>query len=137
MKVEQQKKHPLVLRITVDEKIGENLMRILISSLAEEVKEFRVGNAKWTEEEEKYVNSKNYADEMGIPKSKLKEFPFSEFHEGQVFLSGKFKIIGKKKSPKKFLVGDGYRKCLPIEAIVKEETKQLYYKVVERGGENV
>jgi len=133
----KKKKHLLVQRVTIDEKISGDIMRILISSPAKDVEELKLGEVKWTKEKEKYINSENYADKMGIPVSKRKDFPFAGFHEGQVFLTGNFKIIGKKKSPDKLLLGNSDRKFLAIDTSIKEEIKRLYSKVLEKGEGNV
>ncbi len=137
MKAKKQKKYSLIKRITIDEKISEDIIRILISSPAEDAKELKLGEVKWTKEKEKYINSKNFADIMGIPLSKHKDFPFTGFHEGQVFLTGNFKINREKKSPDKFLLGNKDNEFLAIDDSVREETKRLYSKVLEKGEGNV
>lgn len=136
MKSKRSKKQSSVRRITVDERLTEDTIRILISELAEGVREFPLGEAQWKEEKEHHLKRRNYVEDMGIPPAEAEKWSWAGFREGQVFLSGTFRIVGKKKSPNKLVAGQGQNQFLLIEDLVRKDTEKLYFKALERRRSN-
>ena len=144
-------KIPTVHRITVDERLSEDLIRIEICKLIKVDKsgEFKGEPDYWediTEEGEEIVaqpcapkkKSKNnsYTDLMSVPKSKVDKFPWKDLKEGQVFLAGEFEVRGKKSGDEKvkgYFIHPGKKDFQQIDEDVKETTKTLYYKVLAKG----
>jgi hypothetical protein len=122
-----------VKRITVDEKMQDDLIRLLICELPQGVKDFSEEEAEWSEEKDCFVTPDDYDQKMGIPKSKVKHWSWESLREGQVFLSGNFVTV-KRGKHRRFAAGRKRKNFLSIEDVVKEEVKRLYSQVL-RGGE--
>ena len=131
-KKKKPKTNVMVRRITVDEKLSEDLLRLLISSLKEGIKKFRDQMEYWEEEKEELVRPDSFAKKMGIPFSEKKNFKWESLREGQVFLSGAFDIVDIKKPPGKFEVNPKRKEFLSIDALVKKDIKKLYFRVLGR-----
>lgn len=132
MKEKQPKNNSLVRRITVDEKLFNDLIRLLISPLVNGISEFYDREEDWGQEQEVMVTPETYVQEMGIPLSERKRYLWTDLQEGQVFLSGKFKVVGKEESPEKFMVSPQQEKFLRIDKIIRKEVKRLYFEVLKR-----
>jgi hypothetical protein len=145
-------KYP-VYRITVDEKLSDNLIRLEICRLIkyDETREFKDDPEFWediTNEGEEILvcppgqeneTQKNlYTEVMNIPQSLVDEFPWKDLKEGQVFLSGAFiakelPILTKKVYQYYYSPEDkGFKQ---IDDDVKAKTKTLYYSVLAKGRE--
>ena len=142
---------PKVHRITVDERLSEDLIRIEICKLIRLDKsgEFKDEPDYWediTEEGQEIIaqpcvpkkksNTNFYTDLMSIPKSKVKKFPWKDLKEGQVFLAGEFEVREQKsgdKKVKRYFIHPGKKDFEQIDDDVKENTKTLYYKVLAKG----
>jgi hypothetical protein len=124
------KKSPVV-RITVDERLSDDLVRLLIAPLAGGVDTFADRDEDWGPEQEMLVNATNYALQMGVREDKL---PWHTLAEGQVFLVGQFKTVGPQTAPEGFQVRPGGRAWLRIDnlSLVKEPAKQLYSALIQR-----
>jgi len=132
MNAEQSRKNVFVQRITIDEKLTDDLIRLLISPLAKGVKEFYDGKNDWEEEQECFIQPDTYIQEMDIPLSKKEKWPWIDLQEGQVFLSGQFKILGSEEAPKKFVIAPRQEEFLRIDKRVRKDIQQLYSKALER-----
>ncbi len=122
-----------VYRITVDERLNDDLVRLLIAPLAAGVDTFADRDEDWGPEQEVMVNAANYALHMGVREDKL---PWRTLAEGQVFLVGQFKTVGPQTAPAGFQVrpGPGRRAWLRIDnlSLVKEPAKLLYSALIQR-----
>ena len=127
------KKNVMVQRITIDEKLSEDLIRVLISPLKKGIKKFRDQMEYWEKEKEELVKPDSFAKKMGIPFSEKKNFKWQNLREGQVFLSGAFDVVGIKKPPGMFEVNPKRKEFLSIDALAKNDIKKLYFKVLGRG----
>ncbi len=144
-----------VLRITVDEMLSEDLFRLEICELIKTDKsgEFKDEPEYWRDifdkdGEEVMVrpdmptsNSKivSYVDRMSIPDSKLKQYPWKEMKEGQVYLSGEFEIRmeeSDKEPLNQYFTRTDARAFERIDDDVYENTKSLYYKVLAKKERN-
>ena len=121
-----------VRRITVDEKLSDDLFRFVFCSLKEGVERFSDQSDKWLKEQEKLVKPANYFRILYVKKSKAPAW--ETLQEGQVYLSGEFEIIGNKKNPEDFKASPGQRNFLRIDEldIVDETVKSLYSDVLGR-----
>jgi len=121
-----------VRRITVDEKLSDDLFRFVFCSLKEGIERFSDQSDKWQKEQEKLVNPKNYSRILCVKKSDAPAW--ETLQEGQVFLSGEFEIIGDPKNPVDFKVSSGPRNFLRIDEadIVSESVMSIYSDVLRR-----
>lgn len=133
MKKKKLKKNVIVRRITIDEKLSEDLIRLLISPLKEGIKKFRDQMEYWEAEKEELVRPDSFAKKMGIPFSKKKKFKWENLREGQAFLSGAFDVVDIKKPPGKFEVNPKRKEFLSIDTLAKKDIKKLYFRVLGRG----
>jgi len=121
-----------VRRITVDEKLSDDLFRFVFCSLREDIKQFTDRDDEWQEEREKLVHPQDYSRILDVKKS---EAPAWEtLKEGQVYLSGEFKVIGDQTKPEYFKVSPGRKQFLRIDnlGIIGEGVKALYSDVLRR-----
>jgi len=147
----KENKIPKVLRITIDERLSENLIRLEICKLVDigNSGEFKDEPGFWKdaakEGEEILVQSniskhksrkKLYTDLMSIPKSQVDKFPWKDLKEGQVFLSGEFEVkekMIKNKNVKQYFIHPGKESFEQIDDDVKENTKNLYFEILAKG----
>ena len=132
MKKKKLKKSVQVRRITIDEKLSDDLIRLLSSSLKRGFREFKDRMEYWEEEKELLVRPNSYAKKMGIPLSNKKKWKWEDFKEGQAFLSGNFGIVYTKKTPGKFVVNPGRKKFISIDDLAKKDIKKIYFKALGR-----
>lgn len=132
MKRKKPKKNAIVNRITIDEKLSEDLIRVLISPLKKGAKKFRDQLDYWEDEKEELVRPDTFVRKMGIPFSKKKEFKWENLREGQAFLSGSFNKADRKKTTSRFEVNPRRKEFLSIDAQAKKDIKKLYFKVLGR-----
>lgn len=146
-----------VRRISIDEQLSENLIRLEICTLRleklDESGEFKDEPDYWSEiategeeslalsirpEKESAIGT-YYIDLMSIPKSMVEQFPWKDLKEGQVFLSGEFEVREEQdrdKKVKRYYVRPGAKVFMQIDDDVKEDTKTLYYGVLAKGEKN-
>jgi len=124
----------LVRRITVDEQLADDLVRVVVCPLAQGVQEFFDRDEEWGEEEEVWVQRRTYAHDLGIPPPKEKDCPWEELSEGQVFLSGEFEIVGCRAAPECFRVSPGREEFLRIDGLegFREGIKRIYSDLLAR-----
>ena len=143
-----------VQRITVDERLSEDLIRLEICELKEpgESGEFKDEPDFWRDiaqdREEVLARPNNsgkgsrkdyYVDLMFIPEAQVRQFPWKDLEEGQVFLSGEFKVKKERRKGKKgkrYFIRPGKKVFKRIDDDVKENTKALYYEVLAKGEKN-
>ena len=125
------KKEPrVVLRITVDEKIDTDLIRFVICPLKRGLEIFTDMDKQWEDEDQKLVSAQDYEEilqEWGVKDPN--DLPWETLEEGQVYLSGMFEVVGKKKSPEHFKVNPRKKAFMRIdnlEEFFREEVKYLY-----------
>lgn len=133
MKKSKSRKGVTLKRITVDEKLSENLVRILVSKLAKGVKEYAVAAGKWGKEEEYLLSPDNYTKELGLSKSMAQQFPWYDLEEGQVFLLGNFKTAGSRTAPR-IAVRKGPMRMMRIDEMLRTDIEQLYSNVLRQVG---
>ena len=149
--MEKEERIATVRRITVDERLSEDLIRLEICELIKsgESGEFKDDPDFWkdiAQEGEEIVarpynpereSEKNlYTDLMSIPESQVKQFPWKDLKEGQVFLSGEFEVREEQsgdKKVKRYFICPGKKDFEQIDDDVKVNTKTLYYKVLAKG----
>lgn len=124
---------PKVRRITIDEKLSDNLIRILVADLKANQREFGDDPKYWGEESELLVNPENYQEELGMPSGPKEEWLWENLYEGQVFLSGGFRAVEEKGAETRFLVDVGQRNFQDIDRVSKERVKREYMAALERG----
>lgn len=130
--MDRQQKAP-VYRITIDERLNGEHVRLLIAPLVEGVQQFGDRPTDWEPERIVLASRTTYVMWMGV---RRKELPWRTLEEGQVFLVGEFKVLGNPKAPRGFRVCPGAQALLRIDQLplVKERAKRLYSALV-RGEE--
>lgn len=143
-----------VHRITVDEKLAEDLIRLEICKLKklEDGGEFKDEPGFWEdiaeEGEEIFARAPDpdnksqedlYTEIMSIPAALSSQFPWKDLTEGQVFLSGSFSVResqNEDKKIKKYFYRPKENSFEQIDDEVKDDTKILYYEVLAQGEKN-
>ncbi len=135
MSPKRSRKKVLVWRITVDEQLADDLIRLVVCPLAEGVKEFFDRREDWGKERQWQARPNTYARKMGIPAAQRGKWPWERLAEGQVFLSGEFEIVGKRMAPTYFKVSPGRQEFLRIDDLemVREGFRRTYSEVLSRG----
>jgi hypothetical protein len=117
-----------VKRITVDERLAEDLIRFEICALNKNVEKFfdRVGI--WGEKKEELVRRTDYKRMLHLPQ------PWNTLKEGQVFMLGEFEIIGERTKPKYFKASPGKKEFIRIDDLRKfrDKTKRTYSDLLAR-----
>lgn len=119
-----------VQRITIDEKLSDNLIRILVAGLKPNLKTFDDSPEYWGEEKEFLVNPKDYREQMGMPRA-ARKWSWRKLYEGEVFLSGGFREISGDGI--KFEVDTKQRNFQCIDRVSKERVKRDYLTALEGG----
>jgi hypothetical protein len=122
-----------VRRITIDERLADGLIRILIADLKANQKTFGDDPEYWGEEKEFLVHPEDYREKMGMPRV-ARKWPWRNLHEGQVFLSGGFCKVPEKGAGTTFVVDverKGNFQC--IDEVSKAHVKRKYMAVLEGG----
>lgn len=135
MSPKRSRKKVLVRRITVDEKLTDGLIRLVICRLAEGVEEFFDREGDWDKEQEAWARPKNYVRKLGIPSELREEWPWGRLAEGQMFLSGEFEIVEDRTDPKYFKVSPGHQEFLRIDdlEVFKDGVRRIYSELLTRG----
>jgi len=121
-----------VRRITIDEKLEDDLMRILIANLKDNVTTFSDDSTYWEEEEELLVRPDNYQKKIGMTRDNAKKWPWDNLYEGQVFLVGRFRVIRNRGAQTTFVVDVKRRNFQCIDRLIKERVKKKYLVALER-----
>ena len=123
--------NPQVWRITVDEKLADDLIRVLRCRLAEGVSEFWDRTDEWGREYALLITPGDYAQKLGIPSEE--ELPWSALEEGQVFLLGEFASVrdvraAEGAAPARFSVAQGQTAFLRVDQmdIFRDGLKAVY-----------
>ena len=121
-----------VLRITIDEKLEDNLIRALAARLKAGVKIFSDDPDYWQEEEELYLKPSNYEDLLGLTRYNARSWPWNRLREGQVFLVGTF-TADTSQGVANLLRVDPRRKYFrDIQSKAKDNLKKKYLMALER-----
>lgn len=133
-----------VRRITIDERLADGLIRILIADLKAGLKTFGDDPEYWGKETELLVRPEDYQEKMGIPPEAAGKWSWDSLYEGQVFLSREFQksstrgvkamfdadylgTIGKTAVDKEQEKG-----FQDIDLLSKERVKKKYMAALER-----
>lgn len=137
-----------VYRITIDEKLSDDLIRLEICKLIKHSKsgEFKDEPIYWEDYTESEtiikptkINNNLYADLSTHTKLQTKTILWKDLKEGQVFLIGAFKIKDNQKNTKifnQYFVDPDKDEFRQIDNDVKANTKSLYYKILSKGEKN-
>jgi len=135
MVAKRSRKKVRVRRITVDEQLADDLIRLIVCSLAEGVEEFLDRESDWGREREVWARPRTYARTLGVPSAEAP--PWETLEEGQVFLSGEFEIVepesaSGRRARKHFMISPGRKDFLRIDDMdeFKEGVKQIYSDVL-------
>lgn len=133
MSPKRSRKKVVVRRITVDERLADDLVRLAVCPLAEGVEEFFDREGDWDKERQWWARPENYARKMGIPAAQREKWPWERLEEGQVFLSGEFEIV-RETALLYFKVSRGREEFLRIDdlEVFKEGVRRTYSELLTR-----
>lgn len=136
MKRAPEKQTSPVYRITVDERLTNDLMRILIAGLKPDRITFNDDRGHWDEEEEFMVGPDDYQRTMGLTPASVKQWPWKNMLEGQVFLRGRFQ--DSRGRPGEFVVDTKMKQTnfQRIDYFSKNRVKNIYLSALERSNSN-
>ncbi|MBA7675934.1 hypothetical protein ES703_84173 [subsurface metagenome] len=129
---DSEKQASLVCRITIDEKLEDDLIRILIANLKDNVTTFSDDSTYWEEEEELFMRPDNYQEKIGMTRDNAKKWPWDNLYEGQVFLVGRFRVSRNRGAQTTFVVDVKRRNFQCIDRLIKERVKKKYLAALER-----
>ena len=118
-----------VKRITVDEKLSTDEIRFLICSLKSLDKEIKDDENLWSKEESFLINEEDYHEKSGLSSSIRKKNPWSNFREGQVFLYGYFKVLGRSPN-ERYIINSKRINFRRIDTVIKKEIETLFFKAL-------
>lgn len=145
-----------VRRITVDEWLDEDLLRLEVADLVDGVEDLLADDPyAWTRERDVLVRSADYLATLGLnhrprlrttivkeltgepPGRDARDKVWRRLAEGQVFLVGRFTVVGKRKAPKSIRAGGKDYDALRIDRIsaVKAIHKARYARTLPDGRE--
>jgi hypothetical protein len=127
---------PLVKRITIDEKMDENLMRILVADLETGIEEFTDDPDDWQPEEDLVKSPREFREITGMTKRHIRKWPWGKLFEGQVFLQGYFKTKPGHRGKPVFIIDRARKNLLCINNQIKEDIKRNYFDALKGGGKN-
>ncbi len=131
----QSNENKRVRRITIDDKLEEKLIRVLVCNLAPGVREFSDLPEDWGMERAFSMRPGNYAKMLGLPSGEQyqKQYTWDALSEGQVFLSGEFEA-DNPESPTKFRVVPGRKEFVRIDQVrfFRDRFKEQYAKLLKR-----
>lgn len=132
MKNAPEKQSSPVRRITIDERLADGLIRILVANLKANLETFGDGPKYWGEESELLVHPEDYQEELGMPSEPKEEWLWNNLYEGQVFLSGGFRETPEKGAEPTFVVDAEQRNFQCIDRQSKDRVKKSYLAALER-----
>ncbi len=125
-----------IYRITVDERLSDDLVRVLFA----ELKTVKDGSLfddtvnSWKEEKVLLVHPETWIEKLPAPLSDTKKYPFSSLYEGQVFLCGNITLNRSKNRNKRFKINKSTpRRLLHVTSYIREDIKKLYSKALTEG----
>lgn len=133
MKRKRKSKKLLVRRITVDEKLSDDLIRIVDCHLKKGRRVFTDKEQDWGIEREHPVTEENYIKKIGIPEDQMHKYKWADMKEGMVFLVGNFDIEQTKRKPKRFVVDRRRQSFARIDDLAGELMEKLYFSVLKGG----
>jgi hypothetical protein len=152
--MDKEDKIPKVYRITIDERLSEDLLRLEICELikVDESGAFKDEPEFWKDisadgeeivarpiDPDKKTEKESYTRLMSIPESEASQYPWNDLKEGQVYLSGSFEVKEVKdgeKTARRYFVSTGEEAFKRIDGDVKKNTEILYFETVSQGDEN-
>ena len=134
MKNAPEKQNAPVRRITIDERLADDLIRILIANLKYNKTTFSDDSKYWEEEEELLVRPGDYQKKMGMTQANVEEWPWKNLHDGQVFLQGRFRDSPNQPAEGEFVVDmkmeqENFQR---IDYLSKGRVKKVYMNALER-----
>lgn len=133
MRSQKSKQTQGVYRITVDEKLGPDLIRLLIASLKKNKKTFSDNPKHWNEEEAILVSADTYKNTMRLTRNNAKKLSWGMLREGQVFLVGKFKTLHDPNIQTKFALNPKRKNFRRIDPQIKNDIKRKYLRALQGG----
>lgn len=119
----------VVRRITVDEKLADDLIRILVAELGPDINLFGDAPGQWGDEKEVLVTPHTYRRRFGGAE---RAPAWRDLKECQVYLSGAFELRGDPQAPDGFVRSPGRDGFLRIDLLpqVKDAGKKLYARLL-------
>ncbi|MCA9694018.1 MAG: hypothetical protein KC636_30810 [Myxococcales bacterium] len=126
-----------VIRITVDERLSGDIVRLLVAPLAPGVSRFTDAAGDWARELELEVTSRDYAALLELGPEEQRVVAWPELIEGHVYFVGAFAAEGDFLSPSGFHVDEDARRAMRVDhlPVVRAPAEQVYEALLRQGGE--
>ncbi len=124
-----------VQRITIDERLAEDIIRILVADLKPGEEMLGDDPKCWEDEVERLVGPEDW-EKMGIPEGAAGEWSWDNLHEGQVCYVGVELHQKSMKGDADMFTAAKKQKIgfLDIDEQSKEQVKERYLTALEGGG---
>jgi hypothetical protein len=131
---EKQAGKPDVRRITIDERLADDLIRAAICRLAGGLEVFYDRQDDWGRERGAWFRPGDYAAKMGLDAGQAPGW--HTLKEGQVFVVGEFEIVGERSDPSHLRISRGARSVLRLDHLreYRDGVKYFYGYLLEEGG---
>jgi hypothetical protein len=123
-----------VWRITVDEKLGDRLFRILVARLKPGAELVVDELDCWEAEEEIVIGPDELAAAMHITEDHASVPEWQSLEEGQVYLAGAVRTAEPAAAVPRIAVTRGTTQLLRVDQFVKERVKIRYHKALRKEG---
>jgi hypothetical protein len=125
---------PDVRRVTIDEKLADDLIRAAICRLADGVEVFYDRQGDWGRERGAWFRPGDYARKMGLDPEQAPAW--GSLKEGQVFLVGEFATVDKESKTSCFKVDRTGSDMVRIDSLkeYRDGVKYFYAYLLEEGG---
>ena len=120
-----------VARITVDELLAEDLIRILVAPLKAGRASFTDEAIYWEDEQDVLIIPQDYRDIMGMSLANARRYPWDSLYEGQVFLVGSFKLDSTHTDGRWYSVETDRKYLRCINRFIKNDLKKQYLTALE------
>ncbi len=124
-----------VVRITVDERLSDDLIRVLVAPLKRNGPEFRDDPDDWGEEKELILDPATYRSGMGLRGPAPKDWAWDQLQEGQVFLLGGVRIDRRKGRLAQFRQDRRHWRLQRIDPLIRDRVKMDYLTALERSAD--
>ena len=132
MKSQETNQCPKVYRITIDEKLGQDHIRILVATLKADKLTFKDDPDYWSEEEISHIYPDDYGDLLRLSGVNFREWIWEKLKEGQVFLAGEFEPPQSFEDETFIKVKSGLNSFMRIDPFIKGWIKQKYLLALQR-----
>ena len=135
----QQAPNSQVIRLTIDERLSDDLIRVLITRLKKRFNLIKDEPKRWEDEKELLLHKKTYRKQLrkklGLTKEQASSFIWDKLKEGQVCLLGAFQEEEHKKRGRialRFRFEPKQKTFKQVDRMPKDMVKDLYLQTLTK-----